>query len=175
VRKAGGRVRVTAQLTETAAGSHLWAQRYDRELADIFMVQDELISAIVSTLEGRVVAAGAVAAQRKLPQNWSAYDFFLRGRDLTNGFRAREAEPYFTQAIAIDPDFAQAHAFRVISLVLKYCLDQDATTLDQARRSSERASNSTGAMPMRITRWRWPHYTAANSIVPNFTTSAPLP
>ncbi len=119
VRKAGGRVRVAAQLTETVAGSHLWAQRYDRELADIFMVQDELISTIVSTLEGRVVAAGSVAAQRKLPQNWSAYDFFLRGRDLTNAFREREAEPYFTQAIAIDPNFAQAHAFRGISLVLK--------------------------------------------------------
>ena len=139
VRKAGGRVRVTAQLVETGTGSHLWARRYDRDLADIFAVQDELISAMVSTIEGRMVAAGAVSAQRKPPQSWSAYDFFLRGRDLTNANREREAEPFFAKAIAIDPDFAQAHAFRGICLVIKYFFDHDARTLDQAQKSGNRA------------------------------------
>jgi adenylate cyclase len=139
VRKTGNRVRITAQLIETTGGSHFWAERYDRDLADIFAVQDELISAIVSTLEGWMMVAGAATAQRKPTQSSSAYDFFLRGRGLANAHSESEAEPFFAQAVAIDPGFAQAHAWRSVALSVAYMFDFDPEALEKARQTAETA------------------------------------
>ena len=73
VRKAGHRVRITAQLIDAATGNHLWAERYDRDLDDIFAVQDEVVQRIASALFGQVEDAGAKRAKRKHPENLAAF------------------------------------------------------------------------------------------------------
>jgi adenylate cyclase len=112
VRKAGNRVRVTAQLIETATGSHLWAERYDRDLADIFEVQDELTQAIVSVMPIQLQSSMVEAIRSKPTENLSAYEYLLRGRwlwhkDVAN---ARDALDMFERAVALDPGCARAHA-----------------------------------------------------------------
>jgi adenylate cyclase len=139
IRRMGSRVRITAQLIETAGCSHVWADRYDRDLSDIFAVQDELIAAIAATLEGRMVSAGAAIAQRKPTPNWSAYDYFLKGRDLANAAKEDEAKEYFAKAIRIDPNFAQAHAWLANCQVATYWLELRPELLREARSSAERA------------------------------------
>ena len=139
IRRVGSRVRVTAQLIETLGGSHVWAERYDRDLADIFAMQDELIAAIAVTLEGRMISAGAALAQRKPPPNWSAYDYFLKGRDLANAAKEDEAKEYFAKAILIAPDFAQAHAWLATCQVATYWLELRPALLKEARLSAEQA------------------------------------
>jgi TolB-like protein len=139
IRRVGSRVRVTAQLIETSGGSHVWAERYDRDLSDIFAVQDELIAAIAVTLEGRMISAGAAMAQRKPTPNWSAYDYFLKGRELANAQKEDEAKDYFAKAILIDPDFAQAHAWLATCQVATYWLELRPALLIEARLSAGRA------------------------------------
>ena len=116
VRKAGGRVRVTAQLIEVAKGHHIWAERYDRKLEDIFAVQDEITETIVSTLAGRIEAAGIDWAKRKNTENMAAYDYLLRGLDFHKSGRNKyedgvQAVKMFMKAVEIDPGFARAHAW----------------------------------------------------------------
>jgi len=79
VRKSGSRVRITAQLIEADSGNHLWAERYDRNMEDIFAVQDEVTQAIVAALPGRVDAAAVEQGRRRPTESLTAYDFLLRG------------------------------------------------------------------------------------------------
>src|SRR5262249_18771785 len=90
IRKAGGRLRVTAQLIDAATGRHVWADRFDRPDQDIFAVQDEIVSTIVGTLVGRLHAAGAESARRKPPASLEAYECVLRGNSLPFGDRETE-------------------------------------------------------------------------------------
>ena len=76
-----GCLRVTAQLIDGVSSAHLWAERYDRDVEDVFAVQDEIARTIATTLEGRVAASGIVAAKRKPTRELAAYDLFLRGRE----------------------------------------------------------------------------------------------
>ena len=120
VRKDRERVRITAQLIDVATGSHLWAERYDRELAGIFAVQDEITEAIVATIEPQLYAAENFRAQRKAPENLDAWDLVMRG--LRYFWRmTREdnlaAQKLLEQAITIDPDYAQALAVLAFSRV----------------------------------------------------------
>ncbi len=112
VRKAGNRVRITAQLIDAAAGTHLWADRYDRLLEDIFEVQDDVVHAIVAVLPGRIAEAGAELSRRKPPESLTAFDYLLRGNHVLarRGDSIRKALEYYHAAIAIDPDFAAAFA-----------------------------------------------------------------
>jgi adenylate cyclase len=111
VRKAGSRVRVTAQLIEAATGNHLWAERYDRELADVFAVQDEITRTIAGTVSGRLDLIGQQRALRLSGESLQAYDLVLKGKALVllytkeNNARAREL---LEQAVALDPDNTQA-------------------------------------------------------------------
>jgi len=112
VRKSAKRVRVTAQLIEAESGNHLWAERYDRDLEDIFAVQDEVTQAIVSALPGRLDAA-AVERGRKWPtESLTAYDCLLRGEwYLRRGdFDNVKARVLFEEAAEIDPNSARAQA-----------------------------------------------------------------
>src|SRR5206468_5357847 len=84
VRKAAARIRVTAQLIDSVNGTHLWAERYDRDLEDIFAVQDEVVRTVVATVVGRVEVAGAQFAKRKPPETLVAYDYVLRGLEQLN-------------------------------------------------------------------------------------------
>ncbi|RWQ73250.1 MAG: adenylate/guanylate cyclase domain-containing protein [Mesorhizobium sp.] len=139
VRKAGERIRITAQLIDARTGNHVWAERYDRECHDIFAVQDEVVAAIVTTLEGRMVAAAALQARKRPTSNWTAYDFFLQGRELADANMEKEAVPLFSRATAIDPDFAHAHAWLAIALLARYWFDTDPRTLHEASLAAQRA------------------------------------
>ena len=113
MRKAGNRVRVTAQLIDVANGDHLWAERYDRDLEDIFAVQDEVTRTVVSTVAGRIDAVGHQRATRMSPDGLKAYDLFLRAKALVVRFTSKdnaEARDLLDRAIALDPANAQAHA-----------------------------------------------------------------
>ena len=113
VRKAGQRVRVTVELVDTASGNHLWGERYDRELQELFAVQDELTRAVVAALPGQIEEAGRELAKCKHTSNMTAYDLVLLGNDrwrrLTRNDLA-EALNFFRRAIALDPHYARAHA-----------------------------------------------------------------
>ena len=135
VRKAGGRVRITVQLIDAETDRHLWAERYDRELADIFAIQDEVTSSIVSILPGRVAAAAQDRVQRKPPENLVAYECVLAGKLLHHrSARAdnEEALRMLDRAIALDPGYAHAHAWKACvlgqSFVNGWCVDVDTTT-----------------------------------------------
>jgi adenylate cyclase len=112
VRKAGARVRITAQLIDAATGHHLWAERFDRDLADIFEVQDEVTSRIVATLAGKLAESERRRARSGQTENLEAYDCVLRGRELWERFTPetnREARRLYEKAIELDPDYARAY------------------------------------------------------------------
>jgi adenylate cyclase len=123
VRKAGNRVRVTAQLVEAKSGNHIWAERYDRDLEDIFAVQDELVHEIAVAVPEQLNVAAVNRARRRNVENLSAYDYVLRGEWLLNqDYGSLEARGLFEKAIEIDPGCARAytrlaaiHAYSVFS------------------------------------------------------------
>ena len=112
VRKAGNRVRVTAQLIDSIGGAHIWADRYDRLLEDIFEVQDDVVKAIVGVLPGRIAEAGADRVRRKPTSDMSAFDHLLRGNHalFRRGDSLKEAISHYKKAIEIDPECAPAYA-----------------------------------------------------------------
>jgi TolB-like protein len=123
VRKAGSRIRITAQLIDAATGNHLWAERYDRDLKDVFMIQDEVVTTIVARLAGQVDNAGLETARRKRTENLAAYDYLLRGLEHLHRAEDEDIEQaccMFESAIALDPRFAQAHAALAIALIFNY-------------------------------------------------------
>ena len=111
VRRSGDRVRISAQLNDVSTGSHLWAERYDRDLADIFAVQDEITEAIVAAIEPQLYAAESFRAQQKPPGSLDAWDLLMRA--LSHYWRiTREdnasAQALLERAIAIDPAYGKA-------------------------------------------------------------------
>ena len=112
VRKAGNRVRITAQLIDVASGNHLWAERYDRDLEDVFAVQDEVTRRVVSTVAGRIDSLGHQRATRMSPDSLQAYDLFLRAKHLIFRFTREDnakARDLLARAIDLDPTSAQAY------------------------------------------------------------------
>jgi len=113
VQKSGGRLRITAQLSSVADGYHLWSETYDRELRDVFAVQDEITHAIVRALEVRVAGDTGRRLAAQSTQDLDAYNLYLQGRFHLNKWRregARKGIEYFQQAIAKDPSYAPAYA-----------------------------------------------------------------
>jgi len=111
VRKASNRVRITAQLIEASTGNHLWAERYDRDLADIFDVQDEVASQVATMVPGHIDRANRVQLARKPVVDMNVYDLTLRGENLLDwNSDFREAEKFLKKALEIDPKFARAHS-----------------------------------------------------------------
>jgi len=112
VRRAGGRLRVKAQLIHASDGTHVWSQRFDRELTDVFAVQDEIAAAIAEALRGKV--AGKPAGPRQHEANLPAYEAYLKGRHLQSRTDVPEnqlrIEMYLKQAMALDPDWADPHS-----------------------------------------------------------------
>jgi len=112
VRKAGSRARVTAQLID-ASGHHVWAERYDRDLADIFAVQDEITDQVVAALEPKLYAAEGIRTKRKPPESFDAWECVVRALALLNS-RARvdveAAREFLWKAITLDPGYAQAYS-----------------------------------------------------------------
>jgi adenylate cyclase len=116
VRKAGGRVRISAQLIDGTSGEHVWAERYDRDLTDIFALQDEVTEAIVKALKVRLLPEEKTAIAARGTKNPEAYDLFLMARDLMAignvGDTRREATVirYCQRATELDPSYASAWA-----------------------------------------------------------------
>jgi len=112
VRKAGDRLRITAQLVNVADGYHLWSERYDRELEDVFAIQDDIARAITDKLQVTLVAGEAGRLVRPPTESLEAYDLYLKGRFFVNqgGEGPRKGLEYFRQALACDPEYALAHS-----------------------------------------------------------------
>ncbi|MET4687635.1 adenylate/guanylate cyclase domain-containing protein [Sinorhizobium fredii] len=115
-RRAAGRVRINVQLIDAVGGDHLWAERFDRNIEDIFGVQDEITDKIVEALVGRLAESPA----RNRPKSLEAYDLCVRGRSLISAFNSspealREAEILLNQAVSIDSEYAEA--FRWLAFV----------------------------------------------------------
>lgn len=111
VRKGGDRVRITAQLNDVATGSHIWAERYDRELADVFAVQDDITERIVAAIEPQLYAAEDDRAQHKPPESMDAWDLVIRA--LSHYWRVTRqdhvvAQALLEKAIALDPNYGKA-------------------------------------------------------------------
>lgn len=133
VRKAGKRVRITVQLIDAASDHHLWAERYDRDLEDIFAIQDEVTSSIVAVLPGRVEAAAHDRVARKTTDNMAAYECVLTGKRLHHRSRREDnaaALKLLQRAIDLDPGYAHAHAWKACVLGQAWgygwCEDRDA-------------------------------------------------
>jgi adenylate cyclase len=124
IRRAGNRVRITAQLVNTANGTHLWAERYDRDLTDIFALQDDVTRRIVDALKVKLAPAEAAYTAEAPTNNVEAHDLFLRGRELVRGTKQtretfEEGVALFTRAIELDPNYGEAYA----GLALMHNLD----------------------------------------------------
>jgi adenylate cyclase len=113
LRKAGNRVRVSAQLIEAETGTHVWAERYDRAIGDIFDLQDELTLSVVAAIEPSLRQAEIARAKRKRPENLDAYDLYLRAQPFAQVAMpgdAGKALALLDRALALEPDYAAAHA-----------------------------------------------------------------
>jgi adenylate cyclase len=124
IRRAGNRVRITAQLIDATNGAHLWADRYDRDLTDIFAVQDDVTRRIVGALKVTLSPAEKARLADSGTPNIDAYDCYLRGRELLalnpkNHERFEQSIKFFVRALELDPSYSQAYA----SLSLAYNLD----------------------------------------------------
>lgn len=132
VRKIANRVRITVQLIDARTDRHVWAERYDRELEDIFAMQDEVTSSIVATVSGRVEAAAIERVQRSPTSNMRAYEYLLAAKVLHHRSSAddnNEAQKMIMKALELDPQYAHAHAWRGCivgqSWVNGWCPDRD--------------------------------------------------
>ena len=145
VRRAGNRVRVTVQLSEAAKGQRIWVEQYDRDLDDMFVVQDEISGKIVATLAGRIEAAGRHAAEYKATTDMTAYDYVLRARPRLNTYAKEgvlEARQLLNTAVEIDPGLAAAWSEIARSFIAEYegdwTMDRDAAVA-QAQALAEKA------------------------------------
>jgi adenylate cyclase len=146
VRKAGERVRVTAQLIDAASGYHLWSENFDRRLQDIFAIQEEIARAVVHALRVSLkgIAEECLECSRNAPRDMRAYDFYLRGRQIhsvKSSDNWTKAPEMFRRAIALDPDYAQAHAGLADSLsqLLIWRILRPTGVLDEALAAAKRA------------------------------------
>jgi adenylate cyclase len=144
VRKAGERVRVTAQLVDAANGYHLWSENFDRKLEDIFAIQEEIARSVARALRVSLKTPDALDFERKAPRDVRAYEFYLRGRQLQamkSTFTWTAAPEMFRRAILLDPQYAQAHAGLADALVelLLWRLARPGDVLDEALAASRRA------------------------------------
>jgi serine/threonine protein kinase/Flp pilus assembly protein TadD len=142
VRKAGDRLRITVQLINVGDGYHLWSERYDRKLEDVFAIQDEIAEATARAL--KVVLSRQEEPLRRAKQtDVEAYEFYLRGRQIMQEYTTRslqQARKMFEQAIAIDPKYALAHTGAAdASSWLVMWSGGGRSDLEQAERASQRA------------------------------------
>jgi adenylate cyclase len=145
VRKSGNRVRITAQLIDAGSGGHLWAERFDRDLTDIFSTQDEVVAKIVGTLAVTLTRGEEQRLRRHGTGNVEAYESWLRAREfLTRGTResVAQAQVMYRRAIEIDLNFARPHAGLALAAISDYVSDwapDPAQALDEAERWARRA------------------------------------
>jgi adenylate cyclase len=145
VRKAGNRVRITAQLIDAGSGGHLWAERFDRDLTDIFSTQDEVVEKIVGALAITLTPGEEQRLRRRGTENVEAYETWLRARELLGGGTREsvvQARAMYRRSIAIDPTFANPHAGLALAEIMDYINDwavDPAAALGEAERCARRA------------------------------------
>jgi adenylate cyclase len=145
IRKAGNRVRITAQLIDATNGGHLWAERFDRDITDIFSTQDEVVEKIVGVLAVTLTKREEERLHRRGTSNLQAYETWLRAREwLARGSRESlvEAKALHGSAIKLDPDFAAPHAGLALAAVSEYASgwsEDPVQTLQEAERWARRA------------------------------------
>jgi adenylate cyclase len=145
VRKAGNRLRITAQLIDTGSGGHLWAERFDRDLTDIFATQDEVVEKIVGALAVTLTQGEEQRLRRRATGNVEAYEAWLRARELLSGSTREsvvQAKAMHRRAIELDPNFAAPHAGLALAAISDYASDwapDPAQALDEAERWARRA------------------------------------
>jgi len=134
VRRIGDRVRITTELIDISSGGHVWAEHYDRDLSEIFAVQDDVVQTIVGTLVGRVQSAGVEFAKRKPPASLAAYDYVLRGHALPWGDpeAGAEAQRMYEKAIELDPGYGLAHGLLALMLYAEWNRTGSDAALDSA-------------------------------------------
>jgi adenylate cyclase len=153
VRKANNRVRITAQLVDAPTDAHLWAERYDRPLKDIFALQDEIVQKIVTTLKLQLTLWGQGILVRKTTDNLEAYDSYLRGVEyfyrLTKEANL-QARQMFEKAVELDPQYAEAYARLswTHSREWIYQWVQDPQTLEQAFALAQKAVTLDDSLPL---------------------------
>ncbi len=143
VRKAGNRLRVAAQLVSAADGYQLWSDRYDRELEDVFAIQDEIAESIYKALRVVLSEDEKRAIEKKRTESVEAYDYYLRGRQYFHQWRRKGVEyarRMFERAVEIDPDYALAHAGIADCCAYIYTYwDASSAHLERAKAASEKA------------------------------------
>lgn len=143
VRKNGDRVRITAQLNDAVTGSHIWGERYDRDIADVFAVQDEIAAAIVAAIEPQLYAAENVRAQRKPPNSLDAWNLVMRG--LAHYWRVTwsdnlVAQALLEKAINLDPNYGQA--LGVLATSHAFCAHMGWADMEKSIPIAERAARA---------------------------------
>ena len=158
VRKSGDRVRITVQLNDVATGSHIWAERYDRDLADVFAVQDEITEAIVAAIEPQIYAAENFRAKRKPPDSIDAWDLVMRA--LSYYWRVTRQDNVVAQALlekatSIDPNYGQALGVLATSQMFGAHMGwaDMATVVPIAERAALAAIRADSEDPGHTTRW----------------------
>jgi adenylate cyclase len=144
VRRADNQVRITAQLIDATTGGHLWSERYDRPLQDIFALQDDVVRKIVTTLKLQITLQEQGILVHKTTDNLAAYDYFLRGLESFNRTTQEtnaQARQMFERALELDPQYAEAYAFLGWTYFREWAMQwsQDAQALEQALALAQKA------------------------------------
>jgi TolB-like protein/Tfp pilus assembly protein PilF len=162
VRKAGKRIRITAQLIEAATGTHLWAERYDREIEDLFAVQDEVTERVVWALAGQVGIAEIDRSRRAKTERLDSYDLLLRGIEAFNRFTQRDSADsieYFKEAVNLEPRSARAHAWLAeaygYASTFEASAEKRALSLDTARTAIQLGDTTGQAEAIIASHCRW--------------------
>lgn len=145
VRKSGNRVRITAQLIDAISGGHLWAERFDRDLTDIFAVQDDVTQQIVGALALNLTEGDRQGLAPERPRNTEAYDCFLRGRELWHRLTEETnvaARDLLRRATELDPNFASAYAFLALTHGIDYLNRWGASPAESMAQAEEAATRA---------------------------------
>ncbi len=189
VRSAGGRLRVMARLIESATGYYLWSEIYDRQIEDLFAIQEEISRAIVGALRVRFIGAGAGQAMARTPSNLAAYNLYLKGRFHWNK-RTREglerSIEHFREAVAIDPSFAAGHVgvADAYTLMAEHGLALPSKVMPEAKAAALRAleldpllgeAHASLGLIGSLYEWQWEeagrHYRRAIELSPGYATA----
>ena len=147
VQRSGNQARVNAQLIDTETGAHLWAERFDRDIGDLFALQNEITARIANALQGQL----AIAEARRPTGNADALDYFLRGRAMLTNPISREnydkAEEYFDKALALDPHSVDAAAWLAVSLTVRVTDELSDDPVVDLHRAEQFAGQALAAAP----------------------------
>ena len=147
IRRAGNRVRINAQLLEGLSGNHIWAEKYDRELEDIFDLQDEITEAVLGAIEPSLVLAEIERAKRKHPENMDAYDLFLQGLPGIYSFdpdQNKMALDLLHKAVEVAPDYAKALAYTAWGYQIRASRGWEGYTENDREKASQFALRALG-------------------------------